>query len=202
LQHRGLARVAEVLVFDERGVGNGLLLPAGPLREPLPAAPGPRQRVLYAGDALPALRPATRLHRRLGPAWPLAAWWAGQRDACQPLSVLQGRRLVAVAGLGAPEKFFRMLDAAGLTFERLPQPDHAAYKTLPWPAGTAEVVLTEKDAVKLLPERVAGTRVWVLGLDLALPQAYVDDLLRLLPTHAAAASALRASPQTPDPDGP
>ena len=206
LQHRRLARVAEVLVFDERGVGNGLLLPAGPLREPMPAAPGTRQRVVYAGDALPALQPATRLHRQLGPAWPLAAWWAGQRDACQPLSALQGRRLLAVAGLGEPEKFFRMLEAAGLTFERLPQPDHAAYTTLPWPAGTAEVVLTEKDAVKLPPERVAGTRVWVLGLDLAMPPACVDDLLGLLPTHAAApsaptaATALRAGPPPPAAD--
>jgi len=36
LQHRALPRRAELLVFDERGAGNGLLLPAGPLREPLP----------------------------------------------------------------------------------------------------------------------------------------------------------------------
>jgi tetraacyldisaccharide 4'-kinase len=185
LQHRALGRVAEVLVFDERGAGNGLLLPAGPLREPLPPALAPWQRVVFAGARPPPLQPATPLQRRLGMAWPLDAWWAGDASACQPLAVLQGRPLLAVAGLGEPEKFFAMLEAAGLAITRSPQPDHAPYARLPWPAGTAEVVLTEKDAVKLPPQRVAGTRVWVLGLDLDMPGTWVDDLLALLPPRPA-----------------
>lgn len=181
LQHRPLARVAEVLVFDERGAGNGLLLPAGPLREPLPAALAARQRVVFAGATPPPLQPATPLQRRPGMAWPLDAWWSGDASACQPLAALQGRPLLAVAGLGEPEKFFRMLEAEGLAITRAPQPDHAPYASLPWPAGTADVVLTEKDAVKLPPARVSGTRVWVLPLDLDVPAGWLDDLIGLLP---------------------
>lgn len=183
LQHPALARVAEVLVFDERGAGNGLLLPAGPLREPLPRQPAPWQRVLVAGSPHAPLQPALAVQRRLGPAWPLAAWWAGDASQCQALAQLRGRPLLAVAGLGAPEKFFGMLEAAGLQITRLPQPDHAPYTTLPWPPGTAEVVLTEKDAIKLPPQAVGGTRVWVLGLDLVLPAAWVHDLCTLLPAR-------------------
>jgi tetraacyldisaccharide 4'-kinase len=73
-----------------------------------------------------------------------------------------------------------MLQAAGLQIDRLPQPDHAAYARPPWPADTADVVTTEKDAVKLPPSWAGSTRVWVVGLDLALPADWVDDLSRYL----------------------
>lgn len=180
LQHRALARAAELLVFDERGVGNGLLLPAGPLREPLPQRLQPWQRVLVSGTRPAPLQPALQLQRRLGAAWPLQAWWAGQASACVPLHALRGRRLLAVAGIAAPQKFFAMLLEQGLEIEPCPQPDHARYDTLPWPAGTREVLVTEKDAVKLLPQAVGEVRVWVLGLDLELPLPWVQDLSRLL----------------------
>lgn len=65
LQHLALARDVEVLVFDERGAGNGWLLPAGPLREPLPRALGPRQLVLYNADAASTLLPGWTARRRL-----------------------------------------------------------------------------------------------------------------------------------------
>ncbi|MEO6030377.1 MAG: tetraacyldisaccharide 4'-kinase, partial [Burkholderiaceae bacterium] len=56
LQHLRLARDAQVLVFDERGAGNGWMLPAGPLREPIPAAVPARSVVLYnAPEATTAL---------------------------------------------------------------------------------------------------------------------------------------------------
>ena len=181
LQHRALPRHAEVRVFDERGAGNGLLLPAGPLREPLPAQVPPWARVLYtAGHASTAL-PGFLATRRIDIAWPLAAWHRGESSQAQPLASLRGRPLLAVAGLAAPEKFFGMLLAAGLTITRCPQPDHAPYQDLPWPAGTADVITTEKDAVKLKPARVGATRVWVVPLDLTVPDDLVADLLRLLP---------------------
>ena len=86
-----------------------------------------------------------------------------------------------MAGLAAPGKFFAMLEAQGLAITRLPLPDHHAYATLPWPAGTTEVVTTEKDAVKLDPARIGATRVWVLPLDFRLPDAFVSELLSRLP---------------------
>ena len=50
-----------------------------------------------------------------------------------------------------------------------------------WPADTPDVVLTEKDAVKLAPARAGATRVWVAALDFALPAAFETALLSLLP---------------------
>lgn len=80
------------------------------------------------------------------------------------LAHLRGRPLLAAAGLAAPEKFFAMLEQVGLTITRLPLPDHHDYTTLPWPADTAEVVTTEKDAVKIDPAHIGATQVWVVPL--------------------------------------
>ena len=184
LQHRALARQAELVVFDERGAGNGLLLPAGPLREPLPASVPKQRRVLYtAGRASTAL-PGVMAARHLTLAWPLDAWHRGDARQAVPLSHLQGRPLLAAAGLAAPAKFFTMLQHAGLQASALPLPDHHPYTTLPWPPATADVLVTEKDAVKLLPARMGTTRVWVLPLDLALPPGLIDELCGLLfPSH-------------------
>jgi tetraacyldisaccharide 4'-kinase len=184
LQHHALARVAELVVFDERGAGNGLLLPAGPLRQALPPTLPPRQRVLYTNGRPSTPLPGTLAARRVDAAWPLSAWRAGNATLAQPLHALQGRPLLAAAGVAAPEKFFAMLTAAGLTIERLALPDHYAFGDLPWPADTPEVLVTEKDAIKLDPARLGSTQVWVLPLDLQMPSALVDDLLSLLTPDA------------------
>lgn len=202
LQHRALPRQAELVVFDERGTGNGLLLPAGPLREPLPPLMSPmspmppmplmppmpaHSRVLYTAGQRSTPLAGALATRRIASAWPLQAWSAAAGDpAAVPLSALRGRPLLAMAGIAAPEKFFGMLQAAGLTLQRLPLPDHFPYTTLPWPAGTSEVITTEKDAVKLLGRDLAGCRVWVVPLDLQLPDPLVGELLDLLfpePAH-------------------
>ena len=184
LQHRALARQAELVVFDERGAGNGLLLPAGPLREPLPAATPAIRRVLYTAGTASTPLPGVMATRRLALAWPLAAWHRGDATQALPLQQLRGRPLLAAAGMAAPEKFFGMLAAAGLQTTRMPLPDHHPYTTLPWPPGTPDVLVTEKDAVKLQPAAVGGTRVWVLPLDLHLPAGLIDELSALLfPPH-------------------
>lgn len=192
LQRLDLPRQAELVVFDERGDGNGFLLPTGPLREPLPAEVPPWMRVLYTAGVASTALPGTLATRRLGRAWPLAAWQAGDASQAQPLSSLQGRALTAAAGLAAPEKFFTMLRAAGLSFKPLPLPDHHGYDRLPWPADTADVLTTEKDAVKLQPGRMGTTRVWVVPLDLDIPPALVGELLALLAPPPAAATTTTA----------
>lgn len=182
LQHRALPRAVEWIVFDARGIGNGLRLPAGPLREALPPRPAPATRVVY-NAAKPSTRlPGTTLASRMERAVELAHWWGGPSTggAAVPLAALRGRRLLAVAGIGDPERFFARLEQAGLDIERCPQPDHAHYGALPWAPGTAEVVTTEKDAVKLDPLRVGATRVWVVPLDLVLPADLIRDLLQRL----------------------
>ena len=180
LQHSALPRQAELVLFDERGAGNGRLLPAGPLREPWPGERSPMRRVLYGAGAASTPVPGALGRRTLGRAWPLAAWHSGDSSAAQELAALRGRPLLAVAGLAAPEKFFAMLEAEGLSITRCPLPDHHAYASLPWPEGTADVVTTEKDAVKLVARALHGTRVWVLPLDLQLPGELVAELIALL----------------------
>ncbi len=180
LQHTALPRQAELVLFDERGAGNGRLLPAGPLREPWPGLPSPRRRVLYGSGRPSTPVPGALGRRTLGRAWPLVAWQSGDSSAALALESLRGRPLLAVAGLAAPEKFFAMLEAAGLAITRCPLPDHHAYATLPWPPGSTEVVTTEKDAVKLVDLPLRGTRVWVLPLDLQLPGELVAELVALL----------------------
>ncbi len=183
LQHAALPRQAELAVFDERGAGNGLLLPAGPLREALPRSLPPQLRVLYTHGQPSTPLPGHVAQRVLHAAWPLQAWQAGDRQAAVPLVQLRGRPLLAAAGIAAPEKFFSMLDEAGLSITRLPLPDHYAYATLPWPAATPEVLVTEKDAVKLVDREWGATRVWVLPLDLQLSDALVVELSALLFPH-------------------
>ena len=98
-----------------------------------------------------------------------------------PLSVwLDERELLAVAGIAAPERFFGMLRDVGLTINTLPLPDHHPFDTLPWAAQTPDVLVTEKDAVKLCMEQIEGTRVWVVGLDFVLPPRLLQALFSRL----------------------
>ena len=180
LQHHRLGRDVEVIVFDERGTGNGKLLPAGPLRERMGARPPPSSLVLYNADRPSTPWPGAIAIRRFGGLVELAGWWRQEPPSKVALALLQGRPVVAACGLARPQRFFSMLLSVGLDVEPLALPDHFDFANLPWPPTTADVVVTEKDAVKLDPARLGRTRVWVAALDFALPTAFADALLRLL----------------------
>jgi len=108
--------------------------------------------------------------------------WRGAPATPQALHSLCGRTVLAAAGIAAPERFFAMLRDAGLLPVTLPLPDHHAFEQLPWPPDTPDVLVTEKDAVKLPREPAGATRIWVVALDFQLPQdfsAAVLDNLRL-----------------------
>ena len=144
LQHYALQRDLEIAVFDDRGVGNGWLLPAGPLREPWPA----RQRqglhlVLHTGQK-PAFEGFTS-HRQLASH---AVTADGRAIA---LADLRGQPLVALAGIASPDAFFAMLRACGLTLKQtVALPDHHDFGPDALTAYAGQTVLcTEKDAVKL-----------------------------------------------------
>lgn len=181
LQHRRLARDVEVVVFDERGVGNGLLLPAGPLRQPFTERPAPRSLVLYTTATPSTPWPGWCAVRRLTGAWPLHEWLDGPARVPVPLESLRGRPLIALAGIAVPERFFAALEQAGLQIRRQALPDHHRYVDDPVGDSSLEVVTTEKDAVKLAAWRGRARRVWVVGLDLALPDEFVNALLARLP---------------------
>ena len=184
LQHHALARELQVLVFDDRGLGNGRLLPAGPLREHPPRQLPPRTLVLYSHGATSTPLPGTVGTRRLAGLTPLAAWWAGEAADPHAWATLAGRRVWAAAGLARPEPFFAMLEAQGLQLHRLPLPDHAPFSPLPWPADAQDVVVTEKDAVKLRPGHCGGARVWVATLDFEVPTDFARQVLQQLDAPA------------------
>jgi tetraacyldisaccharide 4'-kinase len=181
LQHHALARDAQVIVFDDRGAGNGLLLPAGPLREPMPQAVPARTLVVYNAAHASTPLPGSLTVRSLPGLVELARWWQGEPADALTWDHLRGRRVFACAGTALPERFFAMLREHGLEIEPIARPDHAAYDHLPWPASAADVVVTEKDAVKIHPRRVVGTRVWVAPLDLQLDACVGPALARWLP---------------------
>jgi tetraacyldisaccharide 4'-kinase len=159
LQHYALRRDVEVCVFDARGVGNGWLLPAGPLREGWPrvplalgGAPSPVGLTLcsVSSDSVdwqsaPALSPVFRANRRLADD---AVDSTGRRT---PLEALRGRPLAAVAGIAQPEQFFSMLRKQGLMLASTEAlPDHYSFDS--WIRCIDQektLICTEKDAVKI-----------------------------------------------------
>jgi len=184
LQHLRLHRDVQVIVFDQRGIGNGWTFPAGPLREPLPSQAAPNTLVLYNATAPSTRLPGSLAQRRLRGALSLGDWWKGLPASPDALSALKLRRVTAAAGMAHPDRFFDMLRAAGLDIDPLPLPDHFDFSTLPWPASTPDVLVTEKDAIKLEPDRVGATRVWVVPLDFRLDAEFERALLALLPSSS------------------
>jgi len=179
LQHYALARDVEVLLFDGRGVGNGWLLPAGPLRE----APSRRRDVTVVNA--PQITP--QLAAGVGGS-PFQMQLVGEvaeqlRDPGQrrPLASFAGQRLAAAAGIGNPGRFFTLLRGAGLAFAELPLPDHYDFRENPFAALDADVILiTEKDAVKCgqLENLKDDPRLWVVPvtarIDAALAELIVE----------------------------
>jgi tetraacyldisaccharide 4'-kinase len=168
LQHHALARDLEICVFDRRGVGNGWLLPAGPLREPWP-----RPVDLVLRDADTAGVEGHVLRRRL------AADAVRGDGARRPLADLRGVPVVALAGIATPAAFFDMLRAAGLTLAAsYALPDHHEFGHLPGAiAKDAVLVCTEKDAVKLWRLRPDA---WAVPLQVDIPAAFWEAFDRLL----------------------
>lgn len=181
-QHLALERDVTIYVFDERGVGNGRLLPAGPLREPMGKRPPLRSVVLYNAVAPTTHWPGATSRRTLAGLVELGEWWRGGKPSHAPFEELRKQEsVVAAAGIAQPEPFFQMLEAEGLTLDRCPLPDHHDYRSMPWSGGDLHAIVTEKDAVKLKPERVIPTKVWVAALDFQPDGRFAEALRRRLP---------------------
>ncbi|MES2088765.1 MAG: tetraacyldisaccharide 4'-kinase [Pseudomonadota bacterium] len=191
LQHLRLKRQIEVVVFDERGAGNGWLLPAGPLRESI-HAPAPSSLVappivIYNASKASSVVPGYLGHRHLAPWKTLEQWW--DNAPADPTAQPPQQGCWAVAGIAHPPKFFTQLQSLGWSTHPVACADHDPYTTLPWPLGITNVILTEKDAIKLSLDRVhrerPGTQVWVAALDFSPEPGFwqtLDHALKQLPT--------------------
>ncbi|WP_296442749.1 tetraacyldisaccharide 4'-kinase, partial [Rhodoferax sp. UBA5149] len=188
LQHLGLYRDLEICVFDDRGVGNGFLLPAGPLREPWPRA---ADLVLHTG-AHPAFAGFTA--QRTLARHALRA--DGSQIALAELARGGAKPLLALAAIAKPEDFFAMLRAQGLQLARtVALPDHYDFDS--WLRNEYEgytVICTEKDAVKLWPKKSDALAVPLVFTPEPAFMAQLDALLSVL-------LADRSNPKLSSPHG-
>lgn len=170
LQHLALERDLEICLVDDRGTGNGWLLPAGPLREPWPR---PADLVVHTHGQ--AQGPGFIARRRLGHQ---AVNGLGQ--TCE-LKSLTRRPVDAVAGLARPERFFSMLETEGFQLgDTHAMPDHHDFADWqPTTSGRA-LLCTEKDAVKLWAHQ---PEAWAIPLELELEPDFWQALHQLLHQH-------------------
>lgn len=177
LQHLRLARDYEIAVVDaRRGLGNGQLLPAGPLREPAGRLESV-DAVVFTQRGAP-VEPACRVRWPFTVSARLAVGDAvnlstGERRV---LGAFRGAVVHAVAGIGHPAAFFDALRSAGLEVVGHALPDHAALDPgrLPFPPG-ATVLMTAKDAVKC--RSFAGADWWFVELGVHLERTAANDWL-------------------------
>jgi len=201
LQHQDLTRWAareggrdiEIVVRDQRGEGNGFLLPAGPLREradrdrDITLVTGSNQRTDSTADVSDALqyiadRPAFMLLPKLEFAYPL-----GDPSRAVSLKALLAQKdnapITAIAAIGNPQRFFDgiqlLLPQPSAAFKGIALPDHGQIDTALLNTLDAKCILiTEKDAVKCA--HIDDQRIWVVPMQLSLPNALMDWIESIL----------------------
>ncbi len=180
LQHYRLARDVEIVVVDgARGLGNGLLLPAGPLRETPARLTSVDAIVINISQSMKigfqAVAPAGFAMKLSGREFQNLLN-PGQRAGPEKF---QNRRVHAVAGIGNPQRFFDHLRRLGLSFSAHPFPDHHAFTAADLAFADADcVMMTEKDAVKC--QRFANKNHWVLPVSAEIDPAFGELVLRKL----------------------
>jgi len=175
LQHYALFRDVELAVVDgQRGLGNGLCLPAGPLRES-PARLEQVDAVLVngGGDMVSAtagyafhLQPSCMVQLATGERVPVDAF-----DRSAPIH--------AVAGIGNPQRFFNGLGSLGFELSGHEFGDHHSFSLQDIDfSDDRRVIMTEKDAVKCA--EFGDERHWYLMVDAQLPDEFLQSLQRRL----------------------
>ena len=176
LQHYRLQRDVEIAVIDgARGFGNGWLLPAGPLREPVSRLQAMDAVVVNGGKNTPEGQFSMRLNGEI---------FYNLLDPTKTVSAAHfaTRNNHAVAGIGHPQRYFRHLTTLGIAFTPHAFPDHHPYAAaeLFFPDCDA-ILLTEKDAVKCAA--FADARFWVLRVDAEFDPTLIDHILRKIAPH-------------------
>ncbi len=182
LQHYRLQRDVEIAVVDGmRQYGNGLMLPAGPLREPVSRLRSVDAVVVNGGDAAGQEYPMNLgggiFYNLLDPGQTATA-----ADFSKPTDDFHKGKVHAAAGIGNPQRYFQHLESLGITFTPHAFPDHHAYRAADLSFADCDaILLTEKDAVKCAG--FADARYWVLRVDAQIPPTLIDHLLRKIDPH-------------------
>ncbi len=185
LQHHALHKDLSLLVIDgPYGIGNGRLLPAGPLREPLSTALARSDAVILIGEDRQQL--AARITG-------LPIFHATLEPTIDP-APLRAHRWLAFAGTGRPEKFFESLRALDIPLAATRAfPDHYPYRTEDIAALRAEaaslgarLITTEKDRVKLPTADASEISLFPVQLVFRAPDAIQEFLRTWLATRTSA----------------
>lgn len=176
LQHYRLQRDVEIVVVDgQKGFGNNALLPAGPLREPVSRLEHVDALVINgAVEGSLAINHAPYFNMQL-----IANTFYNIKDpnkTCGP-QAFAAQRIVAVAGIGNPARFFQQLARMGIQFIAQAFPDHHVFKPADFDSYRADAILmTEKDAVKC--HTFAQSSFWVLPVKAMIK----NDLMTIILT--------------------
>jgi tetraacyldisaccharide 4'-kinase len=187
LQHLRLHRDIEIVVQDDRGVGNGWLLPAGPLREPVCRLN--TVQAIITRTEVSAPKPASKLStltRETAASLQIVQFRnlvSGQLlDLQSFLSLLKDLKVTAVAGIANPSRFFTSLHKKGIELsEPIALADHFTFNDSPFKTISADVILiTAKDAVKC--EKMTDQRLWVAEAEINFSDpdflTWLDQLLK------------------------
>lgn len=177
LQHFRLDRDMEIAVVDgERKFGNGLLLPAGPLREGVSRLRSVDAVVVNGGS----LKAAMLLRNEFEMSLEGEVFCNLRHPEMRAVAAdFGGKKLHAVAGIGNPQRFFAHLRRLGLAFEEHAFPDHCVFRPQDLDYDDADALLmTEKDAVKCAG--FADERYWALAVEAILPPAFGQTVLQKL----------------------
>lgn len=189
LQHLAMDRTAELVVIDAaRGLGNGWMLPAGPLRESQSRLATVDALVLngvaMSGlSGLPGLSPAMRYKLPASGSFSLGLTSARSLvdEDVRELRFFEGQRVHAVAGIGHPQRFFASLQDAGMDVVPHPMPDHHVFEVsdVTFDDGLP-VMVTSKDAVKLRQLVKLPQRIYEVPVELLPDQALLEviEMLR------------------------
>jgi tetraacyldisaccharide 4'-kinase len=174
LQHYRLPRNLEICVIDgSRGLGNGRLLPAGPLREPIGRLESV-DHIVINGDADPLPSGLAVTHMALVGGL-LRSLDGGQNWR---LAQFGGCRVNAVAGIGNPGRFFDLLRHARIKVIEHAFPDHHAFQRSDFNNMSRDlpILMTEKDAVKC--RNLGLENAWFLSVEAVLPAEWEEGFLR------------------------
>jgi tetraacyldisaccharide 4'-kinase len=171
----------EIALFDSRGVGNGWMLPAGPLREPKTRR---ADFTVVNADVLPGDLQTSATRMQLVGDLAERLTDRSQRVSLHAmadhLESGQMPRIIAAAGIGNPARFFMMLRNAGLDFQEMPLPDHYDFSVNPFANLSADIILiTEKDAVKCvqIDHLKNDPRLWVVPVTARIENALAEHIV-------------------------
>ena len=169
LQHHRLARDFEIIVIDsQRQFGNGLIFPAGPMREGISKLKQV-DAVVYKGansnSNFYQMKYITKYFKNL----------LTNKEAL--FKGIQDKKIVAITAIGNPESFFSTLEGYGLEFKKVTYNDHYLFNKNDFiKYADYNIVMTEKDAIKC--KKFATKNFWVLPLEIKVDERLFQNILK------------------------